>query len=93
LILKSGVIEERGSDGGEDQVDDTVLGCGGEGRADGAVPERSGEGRADGAVPGCFDMDEERDAGMEAHAEDVEEGAWWKRTGGGAGISGCVAGK
>jgi hypothetical protein len=42
-----------------------------------------GEGRADGAVPGCFDMKDERGAGMETHAEDVKEerapaGVWWE---------------
>jgi hypothetical protein len=48
----------------------------------------SGEGRADGAVPGHFDIEEEwgagveeqRGIGVEAHAKDTEEGAWWRRT-------------
>jgi hypothetical protein len=44
-----------------------------------AVPERRGEGRADDAVPGCFDV-EERGTDVEAHAEDAEEGAWWRQT-------------
>jgi hypothetical protein len=44
---------------------------------------RGGEGRADGAVPKCFDVEDERGAGMEAHAEDVKEertpaGVWWE---------------
>jgi hypothetical protein len=53
-----------------------------------ALPGRGGEGRADGAVPGRFNVEEERgthveeerDAGVEAHAEDTEEGARWRRT-------------
>jgi hypothetical protein len=45
----------------------TVLGCG-------------GEGQADGAVPGCFDVEEERGVGMEAHTDDMEEGTRWRST-------------
>jgi hypothetical protein len=41
---------------------------------------RDGEGRADGAVPGCFDVEEERGADVEAHAEDAVKGARWRRT-------------
>jgi hypothetical protein len=44
------------------------------------LPGRGGEGRADGAVPGRFNVEEERDAGVEAHAEDTEDGAWWRQT-------------
>jgi hypothetical protein len=43
------------------------------------VPERHDEGRADGAVPGHFDVEEERGASVEAHAEDAEEGVRWRR--------------
>jgi hypothetical protein len=47
---------------------------------------RGGDGRADGAVPRCFNMEEERGAGVgeergagvEVHAEDVEAGARWR---------------
>jgi hypothetical protein len=52
------------------------------------VPGCGGEGRVDGAVLGCINVeeewgigvDEERGAGMETHAEDAEEGAWWRWT-------------
>jgi hypothetical protein len=44
------------------------------------VPGRGGEGWVDDAVLGRFDVEEERGVGVEAHAEDVEEGAWWRRT-------------
>jgi hypothetical protein len=44
------------------------------------VPGHDGEGRADGAVLRHFNMEEERGADVEAHAEDMEEGAWWRRT-------------
>jgi hypothetical protein len=52
----------------------------GEGRANGAVPGRSGEGGVDGAVPGRFDVEENRDTDVEAHTEDVVEGARWRQT-------------
>jgi hypothetical protein len=45
-----------------------------------AVPRSGGEGRADDAVLEHFDMEEERGADVEAHTEDGEEGAWWRRT-------------
>jgi hypothetical protein len=57
--------EERGPNGGS-WVDDMVLG-------------RGGEGRADDVVPVCFDVEEERGAGVEAHMEDAEEGMWGRR--------------
>jgi hypothetical protein len=51
-----------------------------------------------GVVPGRLNVEEEWHTGMEAHAEDAEEGAWWRAHGGGrsGGVesaSGCVAGK
>jgi hypothetical protein len=36
-------------------------------REDIVVPGRGGEGRADDVVPECFDVEEERGAGVEAH--------------------------
>jgi hypothetical protein len=62
------------------------------------VPGHDGEGRADGAVLRHFNMEEERGADVEAHEEDMEEGARWRARGGGgrgggAGASGCVTRK
>jgi hypothetical protein len=62
------------------------------------VPGHDGEGRADGAVLRHFNMEEERGTDVEAHAEDMEEGARWRvhgggGRGGGAGASGCVTRK
>jgi hypothetical protein len=74
-------------------VPTTVLGRGGEGRADDTVPGCGDEGWADGAVPRRFDVEEERGAVVEAHAEEVAR--WRTHGGGGHGgrRGGCVVGK
>jgi hypothetical protein len=60
------------------------------------VPRRGGEGRAGNTIPECFDVEEERGVGMEAHTE--RSRAWWRARsgggrGGGAGADRCVVGK
>jgi hypothetical protein len=53
-----------------------------------AVPRRGGEGRVNGAVPDPFDVEEERDTGMEeergtdveAHMEEGMQWRWTRRT-------------
>jgi hypothetical protein len=54
---------------------------------DGVIPMCGSDGRVDSVVLGCFDVEEERvpgveeeRAGVEAHAEDAEEGTRWRRT-------------
>jgi hypothetical protein len=42
-------------------------------------PGRGGEGRVNGVVPGRFYVEEEQGTDVEAHVEDVEEGARWRR--------------